>query len=274
MSQKTVEEYFTKFPDNVKKIKVTMKSDHLPNLSRFYQLEILECYFGKLTSLPVLPSTLKELHCHCNHLTSLPALPSTLEILHCENNLLTHLPVLPSTLKELRCSSNKLTGLPDLPSALNEIYCNNNQLTKLPVLPGSLTRLYCYNNQLTSLPLLPSTLTRLYCSHNQLTSLPLLPTTLEWLFCNNNPNMDCYLEIHEIPMADFIAKIRNKMNIIHRFKHMFYTLKYKKQFHEWIWARVREPHIRKRYKPDNLIKLLEGSDEMTLDELEKILENW
>lgn len=54
---------------------------------------------------------------------------------------------------------------------------------------------------------------------------------------------------------------------------MFYALKYKKQFHQWLWH-IREPKIRKRYHPDNLIKMLEGSGEMlTMDELEKNLEN-
>jgi Leucine-rich repeat (LRR) protein len=98
MSYQTIEEYFTKFPDDVKEINVKFISNHLPDLSRFYKLKTLYCYNNQLTSLPLIPSTLKILYCYNNQLTSLPLLPSTLEILWCSNNKLTCLPLLPSTL--------------------------------------------------------------------------------------------------------------------------------------------------------------------------------
>ena len=52
-------------------------------------------------------------------------------------------------------------------------------------------------------------------------------------------------------------------------------LKYKKQFHHLLWN-IREPKIRKRYHPSNLITLLEGTEEdkMSLDELDELLEKW
>ena len=112
MSYQTIEEYFTQFPDDVEKISVDFKTDHLPDLSRFYKLKILWCSNNKLTCLPLLPSTLKMLCCYNNQLTSLPSLPSTLEILWCSNNKLTCLPLLPSTLEKVTCSNNKLTCLP------------------------------------------------------------------------------------------------------------------------------------------------------------------
>ena len=61
---------------------------------------------------------------------------------------LTKLPELPDTLKELYCSNNQLNKLPDLPDTLQVLYCNNNQLTKLPDLPDTLIELSCSGNQL------------------------------------------------------------------------------------------------------------------------------
>ena len=45
----------------------------LPDLSRFTQLQELNCEQNKLTSLPDhLPHYLRRLYCSCNQLTSLP----------------------------------------------------------------------------------------------------------------------------------------------------------------------------------------------------------
>lgn len=48
-------------------------------------------------------------------------------------------------------------------------------------------------------------------------------------------------------------------------------LKYKKQFRDWLWIKVRLPRIEQKYHPDNLLKLLElCDDETNLDDLIKI----
>ena len=75
-------------------------------------------------------------------------------------------------------------------------------------------------------------------------------------------------------MEEYIIQMRNKNNIFVRFKELFYALKYKKQFRHWLWVRIREPKIKAKYHPDNLMKLLEGCEEMTLDELDELNENW
>jgi hypothetical protein len=68
--------------------------------------------------------------------------------------------------------------------------------------------------------------------------------------------------------------MRNKTNIIIRFKELFYTLKYKKHFRDLLWVHIREPKIRNKYHPDNLIKMLEDRENLTLDELDELDANW
>jgi hypothetical protein len=72
----------------------------------------------------------------------------------------------------------------------------------------------------------------------------------------------------------YIIEMRNKNNIIIRFKELFYVLKYKKQLRDWLWVRIREPKIRNKYHPDNLIKLLEDQENLTLDQLDELDDNW
>jgi hypothetical protein len=235
MSYQSIEEYFTQFPDDVEEINVNFISHHLPDLSRFYKLKTLNCYNNQLTSLPPLPSTLKILRCHQNQLTYLPPLPSTLKMLWCYKNKLTYLPRLPYTLKIL----------------------------------------WCYNNQLICLPLLPPTLKILWCSINKLTYLPLLPSSLKSLDCNNNPLPDCYIKKDDnMSMDEYIIQLRNQINIVNQFREIFYALKYKKQFQYLLWIQIREPKIKNKYHPNNLITMLEGRDEITLDELDDLIDNW
>jgi Leucine-rich repeat (LRR) protein len=196
---------------------------------------------------------LKDLVCSNNQLTQLPTLPPTLIVLYCISNLLTQLPTLPPTLTHLYCYENQLRQLPTLSLALEFLACNNNQLTQLPTLPPKLKYLLCSNNQLTQLPTLPSTLVFLDCRYN------LLPFDNEKKITNT---------------MEYIIQMRNKTNIIIRFKELFYAFKYKNLFRDWLWVRIREPKIRNKYHPDNLIKLLEGREKLTLDELDELDDNW
>jgi hypothetical protein len=255
MSYQNIEEYFAQIPDDAVKINVKFISDHLPDLSRFYKLKILNCPCNQLTCLPLLPSTLTELICFGNKLTHLPLLPSTLKELWCNNNLLMSLPDLPSALRIIICYGNELTYLPLLPSTLRILECNNNQLTCLPDLPYSIELLNCFNN-------------------NQLTCLPALPSSLEVLHCYNNPFLDCYVKRENyLFMTDYIAQLRKQIKIVHQFRELFYALKYKKQLKKWLWH-IREPKIRNKYHPSNLMAMLEEKEDMTLDELDELLEKW
>lgn len=169
-------------------------------------------------------------------------MPDNLQIVNCYNNQLTSLPILPNTLERLFCSKNKLTTLPTLPATLEDLYCDDNQLTILPMLPANLEDLDCDNNQLTSLPTLPANL-----------------YTLDY---SNNP-------IYEVLNTDNIVIIKQKINIINRFRYLYYSLKYKNQFRKWLWEKIREPRAIIKYHPDYLITNL-GED----TELDDVLENW
>ena len=179
----------------------------LTGINGFTALEMLTCSYNKLTSLPTLPASLKDLDCYSNpltslptlpasltmlrcgltkNLTSLPTLPASLTLLECYGNQLTSLPTLPASLTALKCSDNQLTSLPTLPASLKDLDCYSNQLTSLPTLPASLTELSCFENKLTRLPTLPASLTELSCGGNQLTSLPTLPASLTGLSCYEN----------------------------------------------------------------------------------------
>jgi hypothetical protein len=125
------------------------------------------------------------------------------------------------------------------------------------------------------LPLLPSKLEVLNCYNNQLTHLPLLPSTLRELNCYNNPILDCYIKKDDnISMSDYITKLRNQIEIVNQFKELFYALKYKKKFLDLLWVNIREPKIRNKYKPENLMAMLEEKEDITLDELDELLEKW
>ncbi|EFR2061259.1 E3 ubiquitin--protein ligase [Salmonella enterica] len=99
-------------------------------------------------------------------------LPPHITILFIPGNNLTSLPALPSGLRELSVSYNQLTSLPPLPSGLWKLSVFNNQLASLPPLPSGLQTLWAYRNQLPSLPALPPGLRDLSVSNNQLASLP------------------------------------------------------------------------------------------------------
>jgi len=107
MSDFNIKNYLNSLPEDVEKIDVSYKKlTYLPDLSRFKNLQILNCHFNNLTSLPQLNKNLKILFCSNNKLTSLPQLNNKLKILHCSYNELTLLPQLNEELIELYCSNN------------------------------------------------------------------------------------------------------------------------------------------------------------------------
>lgn len=337
---KSIDEYFSYFPHDIKIIDVPYYTSnyfdyvHIPDLSRFHQLEELKInhtidnfiHFSNIPSLsstlihftikginidklPTLPSKLQSLYINRTYITSLPNLPDTLEELDCNYNKIKHLPKLPQGLKYLRCGynliaeidqelppnlrlfhcfDNKLTSLPQLPPKLDALICSSNKLTYLPDLPSTLKILKCGNNNLTKLPSLIklNLLTELQCSENQLFELPILPMSLKYLFCNFNnlisipdlPSSIIQVLITDNPLPynithSTLIMMRN-VRTAHRFKELYYALKFKKQFRDWLWVKVREPKIREKYHPRHLKKMLEGREEITLDELDELNENW
>ena len=233
-----IETYLDSLPEDTERIDVSEKGlTYLPNLSRFKNLTRLYCFQNKLTSLPELNEKLEILYCFQNKLTSLPELNEKLEILCCDDNQLTSLPPL-KNLQILNCYNNQLSYL-----RLNE----------------KLTVLYCSGNWLTYLHL-NEKLTVLYCTYNCLTSLH-LNKNLKQIFCSNNP----IYEIINIPNKQILKQLK----ILNRFRYLYYSLKFKKRFRDWLWVRIREPKIREKYSHDYLVaNLHEDTD------LDKLLDHW
>lgn len=157
----------------------------LPNLATT-SLHYLYCDSSQFTTLPALPSVLREIHADYGQMTSLPTLPDSLVYLSCKNHQLTSLPALPDTLKDIICNHNLLTAMPTLPSYLNRLICNNNLLTALPVFPPALKYLDCGFNQLTSLPDFPDTVIVYSFGNNPIACLPELKKASSLNFMNTN----------------------------------------------------------------------------------------
>ena len=61
---------------------------------------------------------------------------------------------------------------------------------------------------------------------------------------------------------------------MYRFKLLFWSLKFKTQFRNWLWEKVRLPKIEKMYHPNNLNELLNEKGDMTTEELDNVIRNW
>jgi len=178
---------------------------------------------------------------------------TNLVILVCSSNELTSLPSLPESLEWLRCCDNQLTALPVLPDSLEYLDCDENHLTSLPVLPDSLEWLSCCDNHLTSLPVLPDSLEWLSCCDNHLTSLPELSDSLNELDYMINPIYDI-IEVL-VDDADDISIVRNTINKLNRFRHLYYCLRFKLKFIQW-FLRANETKIMEENHPDKITALL------------------
>jgi hypothetical protein len=85
---------------------------------------------------------------------------------------------------------------------------------------------------------------------------------LQTIVYNDNP-------IYEIINSDEIDTIKRKIRVLNQFRYLYYCLKYKKQFRDVLWVKIREPKIRMKYSHDYLVANLH--EETDLDEL---LNNW
>jgi hypothetical protein len=268
MPKFNIESYLNSLPINTTKIVLEEKCLlYLPDsIIRFTKLEELNCDDNYLISLPAaLPKSLRYLSCNNNKLKSLPAvLPESLEYLSCNNNEITSLPaVLPESLKYLYFVNNKITSLPALPPFLLHFYCMSNKITSLPTLPPLLLHLYCTNNKLRSLPSLwPGNLEHLFLSHNKLTSIPNLPETLKGFGLGFNP-------IWEIINDRDLRISAQRIKKFNSFRYLYYSLKFRRQFRNWLWEKVRKPKIDNKYNPHYLIANL--NEDIDLD---RFLEHW
>ena len=263
-------------------------------------LETLGCQHNDIRILPELPNTLVHLTCSFNKLEYLPSLNECLVHLECNNNKIKILPPLSDTLEFIDCEHNHLTEFPVLNDKLRQLDCSYNQLTQLPALNYNLEYLTCSNNQLTHLPVLNRQLEHLNCSSNKITMLPMLHPDLVTIIFDKNPiyttlyndEITCFdiqyysmeniqnLHMNEDEYHEFIyedqqridmmtVELSQKVRTLHKFRGMFYSLKYKSRFRNLLWDKIRRPKIEAKYHPDNLQKLLE-----TMSERDDVSEIW
>ena len=132
MEQQTVEEYLAGLPDDIDYINLSNKGlTMLPDLSRFQNLKILNCFYNSLLELPEnLPKSLQIIYCQFNSLSILPEnLPQSLQELYCYENHLVKLPDnIPQNIQILDCSFNFQLQI-KYPNVNFNNYNNNYNLT-------------------------------------------------------------------------------------------------------------------------------------------------
>ena len=202
------------------------------------------------------------------------SLPDNTESIYIGHLNLTYIPDLSrfTNLRELKCEQNNLTTLPPLPQTLGKIFCYYNKITVLPPLPPNLWYLDFDHNLVTNIPQpLPPNLEKLYCCHNLLTFLPNLHKNLriERFYYYDNP-------IDDILRYGTVFWPRNylhiKIRIINRFRYTYYSTKFKQRFRDWLWVKVREPKIRDKYSPTNLIERISGIEDE--EQFHNALDSW
>jgi len=85
---------------------------------------------------------------------------------------------------------------------------------------------------------------------------------LETIGYNKNP-------IYEIINSDVIEIIKQQMRVLNQFRYLYYCLKFKKQFRDWLWVKIREPKIRLKYSHAYLVEHLHENTD-----LDELLSNW
>ena len=288
----SIGDYLAKLPADTLEINISNKNlSCLPDLSRFTKLEVLDCSDNNIKEIILFNTTLQTLYCSCNQIDNFPSVSdnckmvdcsnnnitiipclknTTLEYLDCANNIILLIQGLNDTLQHLDCSHNNIKKLPQLPSNLQYLDCSYNKIISLPMLNTNLEKIYCSDNNITTLPNLNDNLEFLDCSYNNITTLPHIKDNVHTVYCCNNKIMTVYLhdyvydfDFRENPLGDIIytSKLihiqKKNINTLYKFKYLFYTLKYKKQFRRWLWELVRERNAMRKYSPENLAILLD-----------------
>ena len=278
----------------------------IPSLSKYSNLYFLNLTNNSLTTLPELPPSLSQLVCNNNKLTSLPKLPDGLTLLDVRDNDISVMPVLPSFLTTLLISGNKIRVVENLPNTISRLNVSYNKIEYIRNLPIMLKQFNCsHNNELTHLPKLPEMLNKLQCQYCSLVRLPILPYGIGYVdVCDNPiyimenlPNL-CWREDDEnyydliefrytpiynnlfilnIPYntgfgSSYLEQCRARLHKVNRVRELFYALKFKKRFRDWLWLRVRLPKIERVNHPDLLSKY--RLPEYEEDDMEEVMENF
>ena len=139
------------------------------------------------------------------------------------------------------------------------------------MLNDKLEELYCFDNEITHLPLLNDSLINIVFNNNPI---------YEVLF-NNTINLHHVRHYYEVQYNDEeyypyeimddmpqMLHLQKSVQTLHKFKSLFFTLKYKQKFRDFLWDKVRRPKIEEKYHPSNLQKIMdELSEEDDLTEM-------
>ena len=267
-------------PPNIKELIISCNElrviENLPNT-----LKKLCVSSNNIEHMDNLPTELIELSCTCNSMLTISQLPPTLKKLDAALNSLTVLPELPPLLQELIVAHNELIEIPSLPLTLKKLQCHNNyQLTYLPPLPESLVELDCNECDLIRIPVLPESISYVNISYNPILFIEHIPKSIEfyldWSYYNihddefniDNEKLICFDEtpiydfIFDFPdnRMDYIETCRHRLQVFNRFRELFYHLKFKQRFRDWLWKKVRLPKIERMNHPDRLRDALESAD--------------
>jgi Leucine-rich repeat (LRR) protein len=262
-------------------------------------LIMLDCSSNHLTSLKNTPSTVRFLVGSRNEISTLSWLPQGLTSLAVPYNKLEDIDGFPPSLTLCNMSYNQLTFLPPLPATIQQLDCMHNNLVELPAsLPTSLQRLLCSGNpRLLHLPPLPHNLKWLIVKGCGIVRLPTFPEGLS-IFDASNSSVSQMVNIPpslvqngglldrtpigniiDFPEAALFSErlIRVRLNLekLNRFRELYYTLKYKRQFRQWLWIKVRLPRIERENHPDRLQERLEAMErEGTEVDMEAVLQSF
>jgi len=102
--------------------------------------------------------------------------------------------------------------------------------------------------------------------------MPTLPQTINGFSYCFNPIWENQRQIiRDHPVGDHpsIFITIQQINTYNSFRHLYYSLKFKKQFRNWLWEKVRKHKIEQKYHPNNLIQNLNENTD-----LDTFLINW
>jgi predicted PP-loop superfamily ATPase len=88
-------------------------------------------------------------------------------------------------------------------------------------------------------------------------------SSLKILECEKNPLP--FKLIHDVRLIQK-TNFNNNIKCLEYFKELYMSLKFKKQFRDWLWIRVRLPKIENKYHPDNLKIALDASNDEDFNE--------
>ncbi len=229
----SIEDYLSSLPNNIDYIDLSFKKlNEIPDLSRF--------------------TNLKELNVSYNYIKYIPKI-DTIKILNCNNNDIEYISEMPN-LELLNCATNNLQYLPSFKN-LRVLYCNFNKLTSLPKL-DNIEYLRCTNNLINNISYYKN-IKFIDCSFNNIYYFHEKYCDVQVFYNINNP---LYYNLDH----------RKSIKIINKFRFLYYLLKCKYKLIKLLW-KIREDIVKTKYHPNNLIKLLENSED---NDLEQILEGW